>query len=183
MVSTCGSKDSGRPRALHRNAVLLDLVDGSFEVLVTNKCQKSNGVVGPPEDAGRQDAIYFSPLGLKLVDHRFQLDTPKNGSWSFDLPPRLGGEYNRISPQDTRQNTCDLNDLRAEHGDEGLPLLQRNKRCRLTVNSRLSHFPDRCHHWFTPSSIRVIDSFHQHFHFGRSFLGRSDAAGQRSTFN
>src|SRR5271169_358606 len=39
------------PEGLHRNAVLLDFVDGSFEILVTNKCQKSNRVVCPPEYA------------------------------------------------------------------------------------------------------------------------------------
>jgi len=43
----------GAPEGLHGNAVLLDFVDGSLEILVANKCQKSNRVVCPPEYAGR----------------------------------------------------------------------------------------------------------------------------------
>ncbi len=41
------------PEGLHRNAVLLDFVDGSFKILVANKYQKSNRVVCPPKYTGR----------------------------------------------------------------------------------------------------------------------------------
>ena len=38
------------------------------KVLFANKSQKPNKVVRPPEYTRRQDAIYFSPLGLQLAD-------------------------------------------------------------------------------------------------------------------
>jgi hypothetical protein len=56
------------PEGVHRDAVLLDFVDGSFEVLFTDKCQKANMVIRSPEHPGRQNVVYFSPLGLKLAD-------------------------------------------------------------------------------------------------------------------
>ncbi len=64
------------PQGVHRNAVLLDFVNGSFEVLFTNERQKSNVVVRPPEYPGRQYVIYFSPLRIKLADCRLQLLIP-----------------------------------------------------------------------------------------------------------
>ena len=64
------------PKGVHRNAVLLDFVDCSFEVLFANKSQKPNKVVRPPEDTGRQEAVYFNPLGLKLADRRLQMTIP-----------------------------------------------------------------------------------------------------------
>ena len=67
------------PEGMHRNAVLLDFVDGSFKILVANKCQKSNRVVRPPEYLGRQDVVYFSPFGRKFADCRLQVGYPKNG--------------------------------------------------------------------------------------------------------
>ena len=64
------------PQGVNRNAVLLDFVDGSFEVLFANKRQEPNVVVRPPEYPGRQNVIYFSPLGLKLADCRLQVVIP-----------------------------------------------------------------------------------------------------------
>jgi hypothetical protein len=61
---------------VHRNAVLLDFVDGSFEVLLANKSQKANKVIRPTEYARRHNRIDFSPLGLKLADCRLQVITP-----------------------------------------------------------------------------------------------------------
>ncbi len=63
------------PKGVHRYAVLLDFVDGSFEILFANKSQKSNGVVRPPEHARRQDVVYFSPFGLQFADIRLQVST------------------------------------------------------------------------------------------------------------
>ena len=77
------------PKGVHRNAVLLDFVDGSFEILVANKCQKSKRVVGPPEYPRRQDAVYFSPFGLKFADRRLQVDTPQE--LAFAPHPVFGG--------------------------------------------------------------------------------------------
>src|SRR5437879_4901387 len=82
------------PQRVNCNAVLLDFVDGSFEVLFTNKRQKSNVVVRPPEYPGRQYIIYFSPLRLKLADCRLQVHTPKNSS--SDKTRALCRKYNRI---------------------------------------------------------------------------------------
>jgi hypothetical protein len=70
---------------MHRNAVLLDFVDGSFEILVANKCQKSNRVVRPTEYLGRQDVVDFSPFGLKFADRRLQVDTPRTVSSTTTL--------------------------------------------------------------------------------------------------
>jgi hypothetical protein len=81
------------PKSVHGNAVLLDLVNGSFEVLLTNKCQEPNMVVRPSQYARTQNVVYFSPFGLKFANRRLQMDTPKNGP--FDLSPRLCVEYNR----------------------------------------------------------------------------------------
>src|SRR5260370_30843171 len=64
------------PQGMHRNAVLLDLVDGPFEVLFTDKSQKSNEVVRPPEYTRRQNAVQFGPLGLQLADCRLQMVIP-----------------------------------------------------------------------------------------------------------
>jgi hypothetical protein len=74
------------PKGVHRNAVLLDFLNGSFEILAANKCQKSNGVVGPSEYAGGQDVVYFSPFGLKLADRRWQVDTPRERSLRSTTP-------------------------------------------------------------------------------------------------
>ena len=73
-------KGFGAAKGVHGDAVLLDFVDCSFEILFTNKRQKPNMVVGPPEYAGRQKVLYFSPLGFKFVDRRLQLDTPRKRS-------------------------------------------------------------------------------------------------------
>ena len=81
------------PKGVHRNAVLLDFVDGSFEILFANKCQQSSRVVRPPKYVGRQDVLYFSPFGLKFVDRRFQVLTPESAVPSTSSP-RLRGEYN-----------------------------------------------------------------------------------------
>ena len=83
------------PQGVHRNAVLLYFVDGSFEVLFANKRQKPNVIVCPPEYPGRHYVIYFSPLGLKLADHRLQVLIP-----SKNLCPSQGpsgqGKYNSL---------------------------------------------------------------------------------------
>src|SRR5580692_9531210 len=76
------------------NAVLLDFVDGAFEILFANKRQQSSRVVRPPEHVGRQDVVYFSPFGLKLADRRLQVSYLRERF--FDLRSRLRGEYNRI---------------------------------------------------------------------------------------
>jgi hypothetical protein len=75
------------PKRMYRDAVLLDFVDRSFEILFADKCQKSNMVVRAPEYAARQNFVYFSPFGLKSADCRFQVDTPNCGPG--DLSPRL----------------------------------------------------------------------------------------------
>jgi hypothetical protein len=67
------------PKGVHRYAVLLDFVDRSFEILLANKCQKSDGIVRPPENARRQDVVDFSPFGLKFAHRRLQVSTPENG--------------------------------------------------------------------------------------------------------
>jgi hypothetical protein len=92
------------PKGVHRNAVLLDFVDGSFEILFANKCQQSNGIVRPPKYTGRQDIVYFSPFGLKFADRRFQVLTPERAAPST-LSPRLRGEYNRIFRRTTQGQT------------------------------------------------------------------------------
>jgi hypothetical protein len=82
------------PEGVHRDAVLLDFVDGSFKVLLTNIGQEPDMVIDAPERSRGQNAVYLSPLRLKLAGRRLQVDTPKNGP--FDVPPRLWREYNRI---------------------------------------------------------------------------------------
>ena len=71
------------PKCVHRYAVLLDFVDGSFEILFANKCQQSSRVVRPPEYAGRQDVVYFSPFGLKFANRRLQVSTLENGPSTY----------------------------------------------------------------------------------------------------
>jgi hypothetical protein len=83
------------PKGVHGNAVLLDFVDSSFEIFFANKCQQSNGIVCPPKYTGRQDVVYFSPLGLKFADRPFQALAPESAAPSTSSP-RLRGEYNRI---------------------------------------------------------------------------------------
>ena len=73
-------KRLGAAKRLYRNVVLFDFVDGSFEVLFTNKCQKSTIVIRPSEYAGRQNVVYFSPFSLKFADCRWQVDTPQERS-------------------------------------------------------------------------------------------------------
>jgi hypothetical protein len=92
------------PKCLHCNAVLLDFVDGSFEILFANECQQSNGIIRPPKYTGRQDIGYFSPFGLKFADRRFQVLTPERAAPST-LSPRLRGEYNRIFRRTTQGQT------------------------------------------------------------------------------
>jgi hypothetical protein len=63
-------------KRVHGNAVLLDFVDGSFEVLFANKSQEPNEVIRSTEYTRRQNVVHFSPLGLKLADCRLQVVTP-----------------------------------------------------------------------------------------------------------
>lgn len=84
---------------VYRNAVLFNFADCSFEVLLTNICQKSNMIVGPPEDPGRQDVLEFSPLRFKLADCRLQVDTPKPSPSTHH--PLIWGSITQISPHDT----------------------------------------------------------------------------------
>src|ERR1700722_3736783 len=72
-----GVKRLRTPKGVHRDAVLLDFVDGSFEILFANKCQQSSRVVRPPKYAGRQDFVYFSPFGLESADRPFQVLPPE----------------------------------------------------------------------------------------------------------
>ena len=75
------------PKSVNRNAVLLYFVDCTVEILSANKSQESNRVVRPPEYTGRQNAVYFSPLGLKFADSRFQVLTPlENGPFDLTTP-------------------------------------------------------------------------------------------------
>src|SRR6266478_1569390 len=85
------------PQGVNRNAVLLDFVNGSFEVLLANKCQKSNVVIRPSEYLRRQYVIYFNPLGLKLADRRLQVAIPLRIVPST-YHPVFWGKYNRIFP-------------------------------------------------------------------------------------
>src|SRR5882724_8359398 len=61
------------PQGLDGNAVLLDFVDCSFEVLFANEAQESAKIVCPAKHPRRQNLLYFSPLGLKLVDCGLQV--------------------------------------------------------------------------------------------------------------
>src|SRR5580658_7129218 len=76
-------KRFGSPESVHRDAVFLDFVDGSFEIFFANKCQQSSRVVRPPEYAGRQDVVYFSPFGLKFANRRLQVSTLENGPSTY----------------------------------------------------------------------------------------------------
>ena len=87
------------PEGMHRNAVLLDFADGSFEILFANKCQKSSRVVRPPKYLGRQDVVHFSPFRLKFADRPLQASTPEN---DLSTATRLCGEYNRIFRRTTQ---------------------------------------------------------------------------------
>jgi hypothetical protein len=92
------------PKCVHRYAVLLDFVDGAFEILFANECQKSSRVVRPPKYIGRQDVVYFSPFGLKFADRPFQVLTPESAAPST-LSPLLRREYNRIVRRTTQGQT------------------------------------------------------------------------------
>src|SRR5216683_2664684 len=92
------------PQGVNRDAVLLNFVDGSFEVLFANKCQKSNVVVRPPEYPGRQYVIYFSPLGLKLADRRLQVLIPLRMVPST-YHPRLCASITEFPPHRIERNT------------------------------------------------------------------------------
>ena len=92
------------PQGVNRDAVLLDFVDGSFEVLFANKCKEPNVVVRPPEYPGRQNVIYFSPLGLKLADRRLQVVIPLRMAPST-YHPVFGGSITEFSPHGIERNT------------------------------------------------------------------------------
>jgi hypothetical protein len=104
----CGDADDGidlrvkrlrAPKRVHCDAVFLDFVDGSFEILFANKGQKANRVVRPPEYARRQDVVHFSAFGLKFADCRLHVSTPENGP--SIRHPVFGVSITEFSPQDT----------------------------------------------------------------------------------
>ncbi len=92
------------PQGVNRNAVLLDFVDGSFEVLFANVRQNPDVVVRPPEYPRRQYVIYFSPLGLKLADRRLQVAIPLRMVPST-YHPVFGGSITEFSPHGIERNT------------------------------------------------------------------------------
>ncbi len=100
-----GIKGFRAPKGVDRDAVLLDLVDGTFKVLFANKRQKPDEVVGPPEHTGRQNVVYFSALRLKLADCRLQNDYPfENGP--VDTPPSpLHGSITEFSEHGIERKT------------------------------------------------------------------------------
>jgi hypothetical protein len=130
------------PKGLHRNAVLLDFIDGAFEMLFANKCQKPNKIVRPPEYARRQDVVYFSPFGLKFADRRLQVPYPQRTVPLNLASPFFGVSITEFSPQDTGQAPIDFNGLKRKRYGGGLLFLI-EMTVALTVNSRLSNFPGR----------------------------------------
>jgi hypothetical protein len=93
------------PEGMHGDAVFLDFVDGSFEVLFTNKRQKSNRVVRPPEYSGRQDIVYFSPFGIEFAYCRLQVLSVENG------PSILPLSITEFLLQDTGPTSFNFNGL------------------------------------------------------------------------
>jgi hypothetical protein len=69
-------------QGLDGNAVLLDFVDCSVEVLFANKTQESAQIVRTAKHSRRQNRLNFSPLGLKPVDYRLQVRIPQK--WLFE---------------------------------------------------------------------------------------------------
>ena len=94
------------PQGVHRNAVLLDFVDGSFEVLFANVRQNPDVVVRPPKYPRRQYVIYLSPLGFKLADYRLQVLIPQRISVRVRLPAGQG-KYNSLFGVRARRKTLD----------------------------------------------------------------------------
>ena len=91
------------PERVYCDAVLFDFVESSLEILIANESQQADEVVRSAEHTRRQNAIYFSPLGLKLADRRLHVDIPLRMVPS-PYHPLFGGEYNAIYGTDTEPN-------------------------------------------------------------------------------
>src|SRR5271169_2040829 len=121
MVSTCGSKDSGRPRAC--TAMLYSLISStapSKYLSQTNVRSRTGLFVRPntPEDrTASTSARSVSSLliaGCKWI--------PRQDS-AFGTPLHLRGEYNRIfAARHWGDNTCDFTNLRRRRNDQGFLL-------------------------------------------------------------